>query len=264
MSAREDIAFLVGSEVRVELLRTLRTTPARPSDLADRCSCARETAQRTVTGFTDRGWAEKVPDTDRYRLTRAGEIVAESYEEFEACLGVAARYRHLLANLGEQVDGLTCETLAETTRTRATPENPHTSINRLLEVMDRDRVDTLYGVTPIVSRVFNQAAATVIGPETDVDLIVDRDVLETSATEYPDALERAEQLPGFTLYVSPESVTFGLVVVDDHAYLGAYDDQGNLVASADDDEEPFLAWARRTLDRIRERSSVWDRVDASR
>ena len=257
MSAREDIAFLVGSDVRVDLLRTLRSAPARPSDLADRCSCARETAQRTVTGFADRGWAEKVPDTDRYRLTQAGEIVAESYGEFEECLDVAGRFRHLLSNLNGSVDGLACETLAETTRTRATPENPHRSINRLLELMARDQIDTLRGVTPIVSRVFNQAAADAIGPESDIDLVVDRGVLETSAAEHPEALDRAERLPGFTLYVSPQPVEFGLVIVDGHAYLGAYDDQGNLVASADDDGEPFVPWARRTFARIRDRSSVW-------
>jgi len=258
MSAREDIAFLVGSEVRVDLLRTLRSAPARPSDLADRCSCARETAQRTVRGFTDRGWAEKVPDTDRYRLTRAGEIVAESYAEFEACLDVAARFRHLLANLNGSVDELACETLAEATRTRATPQNPHTPINRLLELMDRDRIDTLWGVTPIVSRVFNQAAADAIRPETDTELVVDRDVLETSAAEYPEALERAEQLSGFTLYVSPQPLEFGVVIVDGHAFLGAYDDQGNLVASADDDGDPFVSWARQTFARIRDQSSAWD------
>ena len=256
MSAREDIAFLVGSEVRIDLLQTLRSTPARPSDLADRCSCARETAQRTVTGFADRGWAEKVPDTDRYRLTTAGEIVAESYAEFEECLDVTARFRHLLANL-EGVDGLECEMLAETTRTRATPENPHTPINRLLELMDCDQIDTLRGVTPIVSRMFNQTAASAIGPDSDIDLVVDKDVLETSAAEYPEALERAEQLPGFTLYVSPQPVGFGLVIVDGHAFLGAYDDQGNLVASADDDGDLFVSWARRTFARIRDRSSVW-------
>ena len=258
MSAREDIAFLVGSEVRIDLLRTLRSAPARPSDLADRCSCARETAQRTVREFTDRGWAEKGPDTDRYRLTRAGEIVAESYAEFEACLDVAARFRHLLANLNGSVDELACETLAEATRTRATPQNPHTPINRLLELMDRDRVDTLQGVTPIVSRVFNQAAADAIRPETDTELVVDRDVLETSAAEYPEALERAEQLSGFTLYVSPQPLEFGLVIVDGHAFLGAYDDQGNLVASADDDGDPFVSWARQTFARIRDQSSAWD------
>jgi len=181
MSAREDIAFLVGSEVRIDLLQRLRSAPARPSDLADRCSCARETAQRTVSGFADRGWAEKVADTDRYRLTHAGEMIAGSYAEFEERLDVATRFRHLLENLDGPVDGLTCELLAETARTRATPENPHAPVNRLLELMDREHIATLRGMTPIVSRVFNQAAAGVIGPETDADLIVDRDVLDASA-----------------------------------------------------------------------------------
>jgi predicted transcriptional regulator len=258
MNAREDIAFLVGSDVRIDLLRTLHSAPAGPSELAEQCSCARETAQRTVTGFTNRGWAEKVPGTDSYQLTRAGEIVVDGYEEFEACLDVAARFRHLLANLDGPVEGLDCETLAAATRTRATPENPHSSINRLLELMDREEVDTLKGVNPIVSRVFNRAAADAIGPESDVDLVIDRDVLETSAAEYPDALERAERLPGFTLHVSPDPVEFGLVIVDGHAFLGAYDEQGNLVASADADTDPFVSWARRTFDAIRERSATWD------
>ena len=185
-------------------------------------------------------------------------MIAGSYAEFEECVDVTTRFRHLLANLDGRVDGLTCEVLAETTRTRATPENPHASVNRLLELMDREQIDTLRGVTPIVSRVFNQAAADVIGPETDVDLIIDRDVLDASTAEYPEALKRAERLPGFTLYVSPEEVGFGLVVIDGHAWLGAYDDQGNLVASADDDGGPFLPWVRDAFARIRERSSVRD------
>lgn len=258
MSAREDIAFLVGSEVRVDILRALRSESDRPSELADRCSCARETAQRTVTAFTDRGWAEKVPDSDRYRLTRAGELVAGSYDDFEECLEVSARFRHLLANLNGAVSDLECEVLSGTTHTQATPENPHMSINRLLDVMGSGEVDTLRGVTPIVSRVFNRAAERAIGPDTDAELIVDTDVLEASAAEYPEALDRADRLDGFTLYVSPDPIPFGLVLVDGHAYLGAYDDNGNLVASADSADDDFVEWARQTFARTRDRSAVWE------
>jgi predicted transcriptional regulator len=258
MSAREDIAFLVGSETRIAVLRALRADPDSPSELADRCGCARETAQRTVTAFADRGWAEKVPESDRYRLTRAGEIVAGSYDDFEECLGVSARFRDLLANLNGAVAGLGCETLSGTTHTRATSEDPHASINRLLEVMAGREAESLRAVTPIVSQVFNQAAERAIGPDTDAELVVDRDVLETSAAEYPEALDRAARLEGFTLYVSPEPIEFGLIVIDGHAYLGAYDGDGNLVASADGDDDAFVAWARRTFDRVRDRSSVWE------
>lgn len=258
MHAREDIAFLVGSEVRTDILRALRSEPDRPSDIADRCSCARETAQRTVTAFADRGWAEKVSGTDRYRLTRAGKIVAGSYDDFEACLETSARFRGLLANLNGAATGLECETLSGTTHTRTTPENPHMPINRLLDVMGDAEADTVRGVTPIVSRVFNRAAAEVIGPDTDAGLVVDSDVLQTSAAEYPEALDRVDRLEGFTLYVSPEPIEFGLVIVDEHAYLGAYDADGNLVASADGDDDDFVAWARQTFARIRDRSRVWE------
>lgn len=256
MNARDDIAFLAGSETRIAILRALRAEPARPSDLAAQCSCARETAQRAVGAFVDRGWAEKVSTAQGYRLTRAGRFVADSYDEFEHCMVVSKRFRELLQHLGPRAD-IDCDTLAETTYAESTAENPHAPIDRFLAVVGDDPVANFRGVTPIVSRVFNQAAASVIGDDTDAQLIIDRDVLTTSAEEYPEALERVKQLGGFTLYVSEEPLAFGLLIVEDHAYLGAYDDQGNLVASADGTDEEFVGWAEATFERIRTQASVW-------
>lgn len=257
MNARDDIAFLAGSEIRTAVLRALRSETARPSELAEECSCARETAQRAVSAFVDRGWAEKVSTEEGYRLTRAGELVASGYDEFERCLVVSNRFRDLLANLGAIASRIDCETLSDVTYARATAENPHAPIDRFLWVVGEAPVERFYGITPIVSRVFNRAAGRVIRPETDVQLIVDRDVLTTSASEYPDALERADELEGFTLYVSQEPLESGVMVVDDHAYLGAYDDDGNLVASADSANDSFVSWAEETFESVREQTTEW-------
>jgi len=257
MNARDDIAFLAGSEVRVDVLRALRSETARPSELAEECSCARETAQRAVSAFVERGWAEKVSPDQGYRLTRAGDLVAGGYDEFERCVVVSSRFRELLANLGTISERIDCETLSEATYARATTENPHAPIDRFLAVVGDEPVEQFHGITPIVSRVFNQAAGRVIGPETDVQLILDRDVLATSASEYPEALERAEELDGFTLFVAEESLESGLMIVDGHAYLGAYDDGGNLVASADSSGETFVSWAEQTFENVRQRTSEW-------
>lgn len=257
MDARDDIAFLAGSEVRVDILRALRSETARPSELAAECSCARETAQRAVSAFVDRGWAEKVSTEEGYRLTRAGELVAGGYDEFEQCVVASNRFRDLLANLGTISDRIDCDILSEVTYAQATAENPHAPIDRFLGVVGDDPVERFHGITPIVSSVFNRAAGRVIRPETDVQLIVDRDVLTTSATEYPEALERADELDGFTMYISEEPLESGLMIVDDHAYLGAYDDDGNLVASADGAEPAFVSWAEETFEEIRERTAEW-------
>ncbi|RLM53149.1 hypothetical protein DVK02_15025 [Halobellus sp. Atlit-31R] len=258
MNARENVAFLTGSEVRIEVLRALRSGVARPTELAEECSCARETAQRAVTAFVERGWAEKVSTSDGYRLTRAGELVGRNYDEFEQCMAVATRFEHLLSNLGGAASDLTCDTLTKTTYAQATAENPHAPIGRFLTVVGEDPIDQFRGVTPIVSGIFNQAADRVIEPESDVQLVVDREVLTTSASEYPEALDRAEDLDGLTLYVSESPLEFGLLLVDGHAYLGAYDDHGNLVASADGTSDPFVEWAVQSFRRIRANASEWN------
>lgn len=254
MTAREDISFLGGSELRVEILFALRADVATATELAERCSCARETAQRTVSAFVERGWAEKVSPEAGYRLTRAGGLVANGYEDFEACVSVSREYREFLVTLSDVDLDLDCRQLQELDLTRATAENPHAPINRFREVVGEEPVEEFFGITPVVSRMFNDAASRVIGPDSRIELVVDEGVLTTSASEFPEDLERAERLDQFTLYVSPEPVTFGLMVVDGHAYLGAYDG-GTLVASVDGRTDDFREWARDTYERVRERSS---------
>ncbi|WP_435186420.1 helix-turn-helix transcriptional regulator [Halobellus sp. EA9] len=255
MTAREDIAFLAGSELRVEALFALRSETATPTELAERCSCARETAQRTISAFVDRGWAEKVSTAEGYRLTRAGGLVASGYEDFERCVAVSKEYREFLVHLSGVDPDLSCRELDALTLTRATTQNPHAPINRFREVVGDEPVEEFFGITPIVSRMFNEAAARVIGSDTRIDLVIDESVLTASASEFPEALERAERLDQFTLYVSPETLEFGLMLVDGHAYLGAYDD-GTLVASVDGRTDAFREWAADTFERIREQSKA--------
>ncbi|WP_231751490.1 winged helix-turn-helix domain-containing protein [Halogeometricum sp. CBA1124] len=253
MSARGEIAFLVGSESRVAVLRgPFRDQPYRPSELAAECSCARETAQRTVTAFADRGWVEKLTDDGRYALTAAGDVVAESYDEFEATVAVADRLSVLLSNLGDVAVDLDPVVLDRLHAAEATADNPHAPINRFLTVAGEEHVERFRGITPIVSRIFNEAAARVIGPESSVELVVDEAVLETSASEYPDDLERAFELDQFRLFVAPAKLDFGLMIIDGHAYLAAYDSQGTILASVDGTDDEFVAWAERTFRRCRE------------
>ncbi|SFR69522.1 helix-turn-helix transcriptional regulator [Halogeometricum limi] len=254
MSTREAIAFLVGSESRLELLRTLRDRPSRPSELADECSCARETAQRTVGAFVDRGWARKENGRGRYALTASGVLVAEGYEAFEARVSVADRFSVLLENLGGVVSDLDPVVFDRLRGTTATPDDPHAPIDRFLAVVGTETVSEFRGVTPIVSRVFNEAARRIIGQQSNVELVIDERVFETSASEYPDDLTRAYELDQFDLFVCPERLTFGLMLVDGHAYLAAYDDHGNLLASVDGTDREFVEWAERTYRAYRTRS----------
>lgn len=256
MSARDAIAFLVGSDSRVAIIRALRDEPRRPSELADDCSCARETAQRAVSAFVDRGWAEKQTTEGDYALTAAGRMVVDGYDEFETSVAVADRLSALLSNIGEEAAELDPRLLRRLRETTATEDDPHAPLNRFLTVIGDQHVETFRGITPIVSGIFNRAAARVIGPESSVELVIDESVFETSTTEYPDDLARAYELDQFRLFVSPTRLEFGLLIVDGHGYVGAYDDHGNVVASIDGTEDRFVEWCEKTYRHYREQSSV--------
>lgn len=242
MDAREDIAFLVGSSSRVELLRALAERPYRPTELANVCSCARETAQRTLGGFVERGWVQK--SEAQYRLTPGGVSVLEQYEKLTDVVLSVERLETFLTNAGSAIEDLPTETYGELTVTEASNTDPHAPINRFLTVLGSDPVELFKGITPIVSPVYNEAAASIIGPETEMELIIDDSVLAISEAEYPEALQRANDLPQFSLYLTPRDIDFGLTIVDGHAYVGAYDEYNNIVASVDGESETLLTWAQ--------------------
>lgn len=254
MRARDDIAFLVGSECRVDSLLALREGPLGPSAIARRVSCARETAQRNLGGFVERNWVTK--DGGRYRLTVAGELVLDTYERLEFTVESASRLTTFLTHVDGALEDVPATLLSEQCVTSAGGEDPHAPINRWLEVIGEEPVDEYYGIAGIVSRLFNEAAERIIGPETEMELIIDESVLETSRTQYPDALQLAYDLERFTLYVSPDSIDFGLCICNGHAWLAAYDELGNIVASVDGDDERFVEWARGVYERHRSDARV--------
>ncbi|WP_129115600.1 helix-turn-helix transcriptional regulator [Halegenticoccus tardaugens] len=254
MSAREDIAFLVGSSIREEILRELSESNMRPTELAAECSCARETAQRTLAGFVDRGWVTK--EDGRYRITPAGDLVLEQYERLASTVTGAHRLRPFLANAGLVAQRLLPDALGCFTVTTATSDNPHAPIDRYLSVLGDEPVSSFRGITPIVSRVFNEATEAVIGPETEMELVIDESVLDASRTDYPDALRRAFELDQFDLFLASETIDFGLALVDGHAYVGAYDEDGNLVASIDGTDETLRELASDLYVEYRSRSNL--------
>lgn len=251
MTAREDVAYLVGSACRVATLRVLADEPMRPSAIAEQVSCARETAQRNLAGFVNRDWVEK--DDAHYQLTLAGHMVLNRYGQLERTVESARRLTVFLSNVGAVIDRADPELLAEQRVTTSTPENPHAPIERWLNLVDGE-VSEYYGITPIVSQVFNEAAAEAIGPDTHMELIIDDSVLETSKERFPEALELGMELEQFTLFVDPSDLDFGLAIVDEHVWLAAYDELGNVVASVDGDDGRFVEWALDCYEQYRERA----------
>ncbi|MFC6723784.1 helix-turn-helix transcriptional regulator [Halobium palmae] len=256
MTARADIAYLVGSDNRIEILRALRERSFGPSELASACSCARETAHRNLSGFVERGWVER--DDGRYRLTPGGEMVVEQYDRLESTVAGADRLSRLLSHAPASFGEIPVRTLSTVRLETATRENPHAPVDRFRSVLGTEEVTRFRGITPMVSPVFNEAASAVLASDTDAELVIDESVLEVSEAQYPDALSEAFDLDGFTLLLASGSLDYGLMLVDGRALVSVHDDAGAVVASVDGDEDEFVDWVSKLYADERERARELD------
>jgi predicted transcriptional regulator len=253
MNPREDISFLSGSDSRVQILRLLGEDRFRPTDIVDRVTCTRETVQRTLSGFRERGWVEK--SDKHYHTTLAGDMVLESYDRLANVVSEVHKLNTFLLHAPGALRDLPAEVLETTRVTTATRDNPHAPINRYVELVGGDYIDRFRGITPIVSGIFNKASEAAIGPDTQMELVIDQEVLHRSRTDYEDALQLAYDLDQFTLYLHPEDITFGVAIIDDTVYLGSYDDNGNLVATIDGEDPRLYEWAEGVYEQFREAST---------
>jgi predicted transcriptional regulator len=251
MDAQEDVAFLVGSKSRTSILRALAEEPRRPTDLARVCGCARETAQRTLAGFSKRRWVQK--SNGLYHLTPGGEMVYERYEQLIETVERADRMSEFLTNVGEIGENIPSEVLDKLNITTAVESDPHAPLNRYLTVLGSETVRDFRGVSPIVSRVFNESAEQVLGPETEMELVIDREVLERSKTEYSEALKRGVELDQFSLRIIDSGVDFGILLVDGRGVVAAYE-RGNMVALVDGDDPAVVEWVEEVYESVREKS----------
>lgn len=247
MTARGAIAFLSGSEHRVELLSALEQ-PRRPSELEAASAASRATVQRSLSGFTERGWVCK--EERCYRLTVAGELVLEAYRDAEEVIGTVSEAGPELAHL----DGveLPAEALVEATVVTADDRTPHAAMGYYIDAIRDAETERFAGMTPVVSGLFDDAHQELVS-RVPSELVVDADALSTARERTPEALAAAAELESLTVYVHPEPVTFGLGVCDDRAFVGAYDDEGRMRACIAGDG-PLLEWARETFASYRERA----------
>ncbi|KAB1189254.1 hypothetical protein GJR98_09515 [Haloferax sp. MBLA0077] len=189
-------------------------------------------------------------------------MVYEQYQDLIDTVECADRMSEFLTNVEGICEDVPHDVLTQLSVTTAADNDPHAPINRYLTVLGSEPVDEFRGVSPIVSRVFNEAAERVIGPETTMELAIDHDVLERSITEYTDAFELGQELDQFSLRVVDETLEFGLLLVDGHGVVAAYDDDGNMVALVDGDEPEVVTWVEQLYESLRAASVPVER-DAS-
>ena len=246
--------YLAGSPVRVAVLRALRREPRRPADLTDAVDATRTTVQRILGGFRERDWVVKRDAT--YRVTPTGERVHDAYEALLDEVELADRYGGFAADLERVGAGFPPEALDAGELTVATDQNPLAAVDRITDLLREGCGAEIRAVSPIVIQQFNRAAADALDDGAEVDLVIDRDVVEASIADFGPATDRALDDDDATVHVSPEPIEYGVFRCDDVACVTAYDRRNNprcvlestdpaVVEWVDDRFESFVAEANR-------------------
>ncbi|ELZ85121.1 hypothetical protein C453_11085 [Haloferax elongans ATCC BAA-1513] len=186
-------------------------------------------------------------------------MVYDRYQELVASVDRADRFGEFLTNVGDAVIDVEADVLDQLTVTTASDGDPHAPIDRYLTILGDDTVDNFRGVTPIVSRIFNESAENVLGTETKMELVIDESVLERAKSAYTDSLELAYELEQFSLRVTKTELDFGLLLVDGHGAVASYDEDGNMAAIVDGGDEAVLEWIESLYESIRTQAAPIER-----
>jgi len=247
-----DLQYLSGSCHRPAILSELSREPLRPSELCDRVEATRTTVQRILAGFRERAWVEK--RDGRYRATITGRRIVERQQALATTVERAERFAPLATHLDGFDAPLPAAAFETGTITAASDQQPLAAIDRVIEWLEESDGSRVQTVTPIVARSFNQIVAPLLESGLSVEMVIDEEVLERSATQFEPALDRSQEHENVSVSVAPEPLTDGVMVRDDSAGIAAYDETNNLRALLESDDASFVEWAREQFEAIESRS----------
>ncbi|ELZ47943.1 hypothetical protein C465_10384 [Halorubrum distributum JCM 9100] len=242
--------YLAGSPVRVAILRALREEPRRPAELTDAVDATRTTVQRILGGFRERDWVVKRGAA--YRVTPTGERVHDAYETLLTEVERGDRYGRFAETVERVGVDFPAEGIPDSDLTVASDQNPLAAVDRLTDLLRESRGAEIRAVSPVVLQQFNDAAAAALDGGASVELIIDRDVVDASVAEFGPATDRALEDDDATVYVSAESIEYGLVRCDDVACVTAYDERNNPRCVLESTDETVVDWVDNAFASLRD------------
>ncbi|MFC5133160.1 MULTISPECIES: helix-turn-helix transcriptional regulator [Haloferacaceae] len=240
-SGHDDARYLAGSPVRIAILRALDRNPRRPASLTDAVDATRTTVQRILAGFRERRWVVKRDGA--YHVTPTGERVHAAYEDLLSEIDRGDRYGRFAADLQRAGAAFPAAGLETGDLTAATDRDPLAALDRVVELIRDTCGSDVRAVSPIVTTQYNEAAGAALDAGAEIELIIDREVLETSIAEFGPATDRALSDEGATVYVSAEPIEYGLFRYDDVACVVAYDERNNPRCAFETTDETVVEWA---------------------
>ena len=244
--------FLADSPDRLVLLERLREGAAGPARLADDLDVARRSIQRNLAAFADRDWVER--GDGGYRLTTAGDLVARTHADYLDRLERLERFAPLLRRL-DPADAPDLSLLEDADLVVASPENPQAPVHAYVECLNGFEGDRVLMCSPVLSRIFHEAHASLAVRGVHTDLVLSEATAERARELNPVEFEAVLRVGVLDLYAHPGPVPLGLTVGENRILLCVYDDDGHLEACLSSTDRDLVAWGEARFEAYRDQAN---------
>jgi len=244
----DDARFLADSPDRLALLERLRAGAASPATLAADFDCARRSVQRNLVAFAERDWVER--GDGGYRLTTVGDLIARAHADYLDRLQALDSYAPLLCRLDRE-HAPDPELLDDADLVVATEADPQAPIHAYAERLRGFEGGRLRTCSPVLSRPFHEAHASLALNGTDTELLLSTATARRARELNPMEFAAVLRSGALKLSTRPESVPFGLVVDGEALLLGAYDEDGHLEACLHGTNPDLVSWGEAQFEALR-------------
>lgn len=234
-SAKQE--FLLETVRRGPLLELLLRGPASAAELSESIEMSRSTVHRATNTLEE---SDLIRQSDgEYELTSVGQIIAETTRNFGEQVWTAVALEPFLNII--DVDWIPIEYFVDARITRPSPRQPHTSIQRIVELVEQS--DTLRMLSTVLSPIYVNVGYREMMDGMEIEAVFDEEAIEIMVSRYMDEAIETIQTGNFDVY-SHAGLPFELFVLDDKVGMAAHDENGIARLLVECDDPAAIRWAQ--------------------
>lgn len=234
---------------RSDLLTALQSSPASPSELERTLDISRSTIHRALRTLEELHLVEKT--SGQYELTGVGTFVTAETSAYCNRVDAAMSLEPFL-NLVE-IDDIPVEHFADAKVTSPKPRQPHYSVRRIIELIERS--ESLRIFSTIISPFYVDVAHREMLDGMEIQAIFDDGIIDIVLGEYEQEAYEAFDTGRFDVYMHA-NLPFELFLFDDRIGMAAHDENGIARAFVETRSPEAIDWATKLYERYLEQSTA--------
>lgn len=218
----EILSCVAGTNHRIEIISTLADAQFNLRELSDRLGVPRTTLRHNLEQLEEHGLVNETLDRS-YALTPLGKATLSGLEAFRSRVQTEARLEPLFSCIDPSTFDFDTRALQDADITVAQQAFPHLPGQTLLDAMKAGQSVSavLPSVLPLDSDDLEKLGN---GHDTRLDLTLTTEVAAAIRQQFSIDLVALDDEEQHTVRVTTEDLPYGLVVIDERAYIQGFDD----------------------------------------